>query len=377
MKTGVMNDGTIVAREVETWWNGGAFADIGPRVTQKSGFTAAGPYDIEHVELDSVAVYTNLPPAGAFRGFGIPQLVWAYESQADIIARELGIDPVAFRLKNVLRDGDEHATGTVMQQRQGRRMRRERGASDRLGPAVRSRQRPDSPRARHRGRHQGLDLADDVGRARDGGRRRQLHAGDLDRRHGPGLRYRDGAGGGRNARHSHRVDRGRALRHRHDALRHGDARFALDLSHGPRRAAGGRRCAQSAARARRDLSRRAGRDVRVRGRRHLDERGQVDDVQRALRRALRYAGRQRRRHRFVRAALRQARHDDRAIEKRHAVLDDRRDRGRDHGRYGNRPHQRSTSASPPATSAARSIPRSSSASSTARRSWRSARRSPR
>jgi CO/xanthine dehydrogenase Mo-binding subunit len=115
MKTGVTNDGTIVAREVETYWNGGAFADIGPRVTQKSGFTAAGPYDIENVALDSYAVYTNLPPAGAFRGFGIPQLVWAYESQADIIARALGIDPVAFRLQNALRDGRPHATGTVMQ----------------------------------------------------------------------------------------------------------------------------------------------------------------------------------------------------------------------------------------------------------------------
>src|SRR5665213_79839 len=114
MKTGVMNDGTIVAREVQTFWNGGAFADIGPRVTQKSGFTAAGPYDIEHVWLDSCAVYTNLPPAGAFRGFGIPQLVWAYESQADIIARKLGLDPVAFRLQNALRDGRPHATGTVL-----------------------------------------------------------------------------------------------------------------------------------------------------------------------------------------------------------------------------------------------------------------------
>jgi len=114
MKTGVKNDGTIVAREVETYWNGGAFADIGPRVTQKSGFTAAGPYDIENVALDSYAVYTNLPPAGAFRGFGIPQLVWAYESQADIIARALGIDPVQFRLQNVLREGRPHATGTLM-----------------------------------------------------------------------------------------------------------------------------------------------------------------------------------------------------------------------------------------------------------------------
>ncbi len=114
MKTGVTNDGTIVARAVETYWNGGAFADIGPRVTQKSGFTAAGPYDIENVALDSYAVYTNLPPAGAFRGFGIPQLVWAYESQADMIARGLGMDAVQFRLKNLLREGRPHATGTIM-----------------------------------------------------------------------------------------------------------------------------------------------------------------------------------------------------------------------------------------------------------------------
>ncbi|WP_067925049.1 xanthine dehydrogenase family protein molybdopterin-binding subunit [Alicyclobacillus shizuokensis] len=115
IRTGVTNDGRIVARDCKTWWNGGAYADIGPRVTQKSGFTAAGPYDIEAVSLDSYAVYTNLPPAGALRGFGIPQLVWAYESQADIIARELGIDPLEFRRKNILRNGRPHATGTVME----------------------------------------------------------------------------------------------------------------------------------------------------------------------------------------------------------------------------------------------------------------------
>ena len=90
IKTGVKNDGRMIAREVETYWNGGAYADIGPRVTQKSGFTAAGPYDIEHVALDNYAVYTNQPPAGALRGFGISQLVWAYERQADIIARDDG-----------------------------------------------------------------------------------------------------------------------------------------------------------------------------------------------------------------------------------------------------------------------------------------------
>ena len=114
IKSGVGKDGRIVARECEVWWNGGAYADIGPRVTQKSGFTAPGPYDIEHVAVDSYALYTNLPPAGALRGFGIPQLVWAYESHTDMMARELGIDPVEFRRRNLLRDGRPQATGTVM-----------------------------------------------------------------------------------------------------------------------------------------------------------------------------------------------------------------------------------------------------------------------
>ncbi|HEY9529877.1 MAG TPA: xanthine dehydrogenase family protein molybdopterin-binding subunit [Burkholderiales bacterium] len=114
IKSGVRADGRIVARECEVWWNGGAYADIGPRVTQKSGFTAPGPYDIEHVLIDSYALYTNLPPAGALRGFGIPQLVWAYESHTDLMARELGIDPVEFRRRNLLREGRPQATGTVM-----------------------------------------------------------------------------------------------------------------------------------------------------------------------------------------------------------------------------------------------------------------------
>ena len=114
IKSAVTKQGRIIGRECEVWWNGGAFADIGPRVTQKSGFTAAGPYDIDNVSIDSYQIYTNLPPAGAFRGFGITQMVWAYESQADIIARELNIDPVEFRRINLLRDGAPHATGTIM-----------------------------------------------------------------------------------------------------------------------------------------------------------------------------------------------------------------------------------------------------------------------
>ncbi len=114
IKSGVTKEGRVTSRLCEVWWNGGAYADIGPRITQKSGFTAPGPYDIENVHIDSYALYTNLPPAGAPRGFGIPQLVWAYESHTDLIARELKIDPVEFRRGNILREGRPQATGTAM-----------------------------------------------------------------------------------------------------------------------------------------------------------------------------------------------------------------------------------------------------------------------
>jgi CO/xanthine dehydrogenase Mo-binding subunit len=114
IKSAVDKDGRITARVCEIWWNGGAFADVGPRVTQKSGFTAPGPYDIDNLAIDSYALYTNLPPAGALRGFGIPQLVWAYESHTDLIARGIGMDPLEFRRKNLLREGRPQATGTVL-----------------------------------------------------------------------------------------------------------------------------------------------------------------------------------------------------------------------------------------------------------------------
>ncbi len=114
IKSGVTRDGRVTARRCDVWWNGGAYADIGPRVTQKSGFTAAGPYDIDNVAIDSYELYTNRPPAGALRGFGIPQLVWAYESHTDLLARELGIDAIEFRRRNILRDGRPQATGTAM-----------------------------------------------------------------------------------------------------------------------------------------------------------------------------------------------------------------------------------------------------------------------
>jgi CO/xanthine dehydrogenase Mo-binding subunit len=114
IKSGVDPSGRIVARQCHVVWNGGAYADIGPRVTQKAGITAAGPYDIENVAIDSYAVYTNKPPAGAMRGFGAPQTAWAYECHTDVMAQALGVDPIEFRRRNLLRSGRPQASGTVM-----------------------------------------------------------------------------------------------------------------------------------------------------------------------------------------------------------------------------------------------------------------------
>ena len=111
IKTGVMKDGTLVARQVSANFNTGAYSDIGPVVARNGGSAMSGPYKIPHVRIDSCAVWTNIVPAGALRGFGVPQAVWAYESQMDMIAQRLGLDPLEFRRKNLLRDHDVFATG--------------------------------------------------------------------------------------------------------------------------------------------------------------------------------------------------------------------------------------------------------------------------
>src|ERR1044071_2617850 len=110
MKTGVKNDGTLVARECEIHLDTGAYAEIGPRVAKKSGYPAAGPYRIPNLKIDSYSVYTTKPPAGAFRGFGVSQSAWAVESQMDIVAAALKIDPLEIRLKNGYQDGDKFVT---------------------------------------------------------------------------------------------------------------------------------------------------------------------------------------------------------------------------------------------------------------------------
>ena len=115
LKTGVKRDGTIVARECRVYLDTGSYAEIGPRVSKKSGYTAAGPYETPHIRIDSYLAYTNKVPAGAFRGFGVSQSSWAHESQMDIIARALNMDPLELRLKNLLDEGGEFATGERVQ----------------------------------------------------------------------------------------------------------------------------------------------------------------------------------------------------------------------------------------------------------------------
>jgi CO/xanthine dehydrogenase Mo-binding subunit len=111
LKTGVKKDGTFVARHCEVYLNGGAYANSGPSVTEKAGYRAHGPYRIPHVLTNAYSVYTNTVPAGAFRGFGGPQVAFAYESHIDMIAERLGLDAYDLRMKNLLERGESFAEG--------------------------------------------------------------------------------------------------------------------------------------------------------------------------------------------------------------------------------------------------------------------------
>jgi len=114
MRTGVKRDGTITARQSECHFNTGAYGDIGPRLIKNGGYGTGGPHHIPNVAVDSYAVYSNIAPAGAFRGYGVSQAAWAYETQMDMIAEKLGLDPLDFRLRNLLTDGQRVMTGEDM-----------------------------------------------------------------------------------------------------------------------------------------------------------------------------------------------------------------------------------------------------------------------
>jgi CO/xanthine dehydrogenase Mo-binding subunit len=107
VKTGVKKDGTLVAKQAEIYLNTGAYAELGPTVTGRTLTRILGPYRYPHLKVNSYCIYTNTASASSFRSIGGPQTAWATESQMDIIARKLGLDPVDLRLKNLVHKGEE------------------------------------------------------------------------------------------------------------------------------------------------------------------------------------------------------------------------------------------------------------------------------
>jgi putative selenate reductase molybdopterin-binding subunit len=111
LKTGVKADGTLVAQEMEAIANTGAYGNHGETVIFLTGNESIGMYRCPHKRYTAYAVYTNTMPAGAFRGYGATQGVFAVETQLDEIARRLNLDPLALRSKNMIRPGDVIAIG--------------------------------------------------------------------------------------------------------------------------------------------------------------------------------------------------------------------------------------------------------------------------
>ncbi len=114
LKIGVKKDGTFTAIEHKLYWDTGASAEYGANVVNAVGLSATGPYRFKNISIDSVCLYTNLPPCGAYRGFGYSEFMFGLESHIDRIAKELKMDPVDLRLKNAIREGDTLAYGVPM-----------------------------------------------------------------------------------------------------------------------------------------------------------------------------------------------------------------------------------------------------------------------
>ena len=119
VKIGAKKDGRIVACESELYGDTGAYASLGEKVMTRATTHSAGPYDIEHVRADCYAMYTNNPPAGAFRGFGVTQSAFAVESMMDMLAEKLNLDPVELRRMNALHVGSITNTGQVLRESVG------------------------------------------------------------------------------------------------------------------------------------------------------------------------------------------------------------------------------------------------------------------
>lgn len=114
LKDGFKSDGTITAREVRLILDAGAYSEAGYLTVRNAVFGIIGQYHTPNFTFDSYGVYTNHLPSGAFRGFGSPEVLFAIESHMDMIAEIAGIDPVEFRLRNALQEGQTNTLGELM-----------------------------------------------------------------------------------------------------------------------------------------------------------------------------------------------------------------------------------------------------------------------
>lgn len=120
-RTGATREGKLTAVEAELVANTGAYASYGKAVVERALIHATGPYDVPHVSVTGSCFYTNTTPAGAMRGFGAPQVAFATESQMDLLADKLGMDPFEFRLKNLFQPGSTTLTDQVLRESVGAR----------------------------------------------------------------------------------------------------------------------------------------------------------------------------------------------------------------------------------------------------------------
>jgi len=111
IKDGVRKDGTILAREITTILDAGAYSDFAVILVRSGVRSAIGQYRLPNFRMHSYGVYTNLPKIGSLRGVTCPELVWAVEQQMDVIAEKLGIDPIEIRKKNFLKEGEKNCLG--------------------------------------------------------------------------------------------------------------------------------------------------------------------------------------------------------------------------------------------------------------------------
>lgn len=119
IKTGAKNDGTLTAVEAELYGDAGAYASLSDKVMTRATTHATGPYNVPNAKIDCFAMYTNNPPSGAFRGFGVTQSAFAVEQNMDLIAEAIGMDPTELRLKNAQKVGVTTATGQLLRESVG------------------------------------------------------------------------------------------------------------------------------------------------------------------------------------------------------------------------------------------------------------------